>query len=315
MVAAHFRRVARSTSAPSRSRGRSSLSCRAWPARGERRSLPSRAGSPRGSSRSWRSRRRHPRTPLLSSRAMSEPAYRLEDLGDRRVLSVNGRDYSTTYSARVVQMLVERKGASRAPQYFAYKETRGHHFLDPLFAYLRSRGAHELHVLEVGCSFGHITEYLAERPEVREIATFDTDPAFAAMVRLKVEEMGLNRVRDVQLFSNEETLRLPYADERFDLVLVLGVIEHLPVRGRRRIVDEYYRVLAPGGHIAILDTPNRLFPMETHSIGLPFVQWLPARSAYRYARLARAATFRDVTYDEFTADGTGWRNASFRECL
>ena len=50
---------------------------------------------------------------------MREPAYRLEDLGDRRVLSVNGRNYPTTYSACVVQMLVERKGASRAPQYFA----------------------------------------------------------------------------------------------------------------------------------------------------------------------------------------------------
>ena len=42
-------------------------------------------------------------------------------------------------------------------------------------------------------------------------------------------------------------------------------------------MDEYYRLLAPGGHIAILDTPNRLFPLETHSIGLPLVQWLPPR--------------------------------------
>src|SRR5215813_9327457 len=170
-------------------------------------------------------------------------------------------------------------------------------------------------VLEVGCSFGHLTEYLAEQPLVRDIATFDTDPAFAAMVRVKVEELGLDRVRHVHLLSNEETQHLPYPDAAFDLVLVVGVVEHLPVRGRRQIVDEYYRVLAPGGYIAILDTPNRLFPLETHSVGLPFVQWMPARAAYRYARLARAATFRDVTFEEFTSDGTGWRNASFGECL
>jgi len=170
-------------------------------------------------------------------------------------------------------------------------------------------------VLEVGCSFGHITEYLAERPEVREIATFDTDPAFAAMVRVKVEEMALERVREVQLFSNEETRRLPYPDERFDLVLVLGVIEHLPVRGRRQIVDEYYRVLAPGGHIAILDTPNRLFPLETHSVGLPLVQWLPAPVAFAYAKLARPRRMRGVDYAGFVMDGTGWRNATLGECL
>jgi SAM-dependent methyltransferase len=246
---------------------------------------------------------------------MSEPSYRLEDLGDRRVLSVGGRDYPTTYSARLVQMLVERKGPVRAPQYFVYKETRGHHFLDPLFAYLRRRGARDLSVLEVGCSFGHITEYLAEQPLVREITTFETDPAFAAMMRLKVEEMRLGRVRDVQLLSNEQTRRLPYPDGRFDVVLVLGVVEHLPVHGRRQIVDEYYRVLAPGGHIAILDTPNRLFPLETHSVGLPLIQWLPAPLAFAYAKLARPARMRGVDYAGFVMDGTGWRNASLSECL
>src|SRR5207244_1847410 len=80
-------------------------------------------------------------------------------------------------------------------------------------------------------------------------------------------------------------------------------------------VDEYYRVLAPGGHLAILDTPNRFFPVETHSVGLPFVQWLPSPLAYRYARLARPARFRDVSFAEFVADGTGWRNASIGDCL
>lgn len=246
---------------------------------------------------------------------MSEPPYHLEDLGDRRVLTVGGRKYATAYSARVVRMLVERKGPVRAPQYFSFRETRGRLFLDPLFAYLRDRGARDLSVLEVGCSFGHITEYLAEQPLVRGIATFDTDPAFAAMVQVKVEELHLGRVREVRVFSNEETRRLPYPDGRFDLVFVLGVVEHLPVSGRRQIVDEYYRVLAPGGHIAILDTPNRFFPLETHSVGLPLIQWLPAPLAFAYAKLGRPRRFRGVNYAEFAADGTGWRNASLAECL
>jgi SAM-dependent methyltransferase len=246
---------------------------------------------------------------------MGEPSYRLVDLGDRRVLIVGGREYPTRYSERVIRMLIERKGVRRAPPYLSYKETRGDHFLAALFRYLRHRGAKDLSVLEVGCSFGHLTEYLAEQPEVAAVVTFDTDPAFVAITRAKAEELGLRAVREVAHFSNDATRRLPYADSVFDLVLAVGVVEHLPARNRRAQVDEYYRVLAPGGHIAILDTPNRFFPLETHSVGLPLVQWLPPRLAYAYARVCRPGKFGRVPFEEFVADGTGWRNATLGECL
>jgi len=241
--------------------------------------------------------------------------FRIVDLGDRRVLETGGRQYPTRYSARVIRMLIERKGARRAPLYFDFKETRGHRFLGPLFAYLRGRGASGLRVLEVGCSFGHMTEYLAEQPEVAALTTFDTDAAFVDLTRAKVDELGLSVVREVRHLDQDATRRLPWADGAFDLVLAVGVVEHLPVRWRRAQVDEYYRVLAPGGHIAILDTPNRWFPLETHSVGLPLVQWLPARLAWRYARLGRPRSYRGVSFDEFVADGTGWRNATFADCL
>ncbi|HEV8584472.1 MAG TPA: class I SAM-dependent methyltransferase [Methylomirabilota bacterium] len=245
---------------------------------------------------------------------MTEP-FELLDLGDRRVLRVDGREFATGYSARVVRMLIERKGARRAPPYFAYKRTRGDHFLGPLFRWLRAHGRDRLRVLEVGCSFGHITEWLAEQPEVAELRTFDTDAQFVEIVRAKREELGLKSLVDVRRLSNDETRALPWADGAFDLVLALGVVEHLPERDRRAQVDEYWRVLAPGGHLAVLDTPNRWFPLETHSVGLPLVQWLPPYAAWRYARLGRRSKFGAVPYSDFVADGTGWRNATYRECL
>jgi SAM-dependent methyltransferase len=246
---------------------------------------------------------------------MSEPSYRLVDQGARRVLTVDGRDHVTEYSERVVKMLIERKGVRRTPPYFSYKATRGPLFLGPLFRHLRRRGLTGLRTLEVGSSFGHMTEYLNEQPEVEELTAFDTDPAFVAIVRAKVEELGLEKVRDITLLPGEATRRLPYTSGRFDLVVVCGVVEHLPDRARRAQVDEYYRVLARGGHIAILDTPNRWFPLETHSVGLPLVQWLPPRIAFAYARTFRRRKFARESYEGFTMDGTGWRNATLRDCL
>src|SRR5687767_10795568 len=128
---------------------------------------------------------------------MSEPQYQLVDLGDRRVFTVDGREHPTPYSARVIRMLIERKGVRRALLYLAFKQTRAPHFLNPLFRYLRTQQLQSLVVLEVGCSFGHMTEHLAEQPEVAGIYTFDTDPAFVAITRTKVDEMDLRVVRDV----------------------------------------------------------------------------------------------------------------------
>jgi SAM-dependent methyltransferase len=241
--------------------------------------------------------------------------YRIADLGDRRILKVGEREWATRYSERVIRMLIERKGLRRAPLYFAFKETRGPHFLGPLFRYLRARGTRPSAVLEVGCSFGHMTEYLAEQPEVAALSTFDTDPAFVAITRAKVEELGLAVVREVLHLDQAATCRLPWPDGAFDLVVAVGVVEHLPRRHRRQQVDEYWRVLAAGGHLAILDTPNRWFPLETHSVGLPLVQWLPPRLAYRYARLGHPRRYRDLRFEDFVADGTGWRNAALAECL
>src|SRR2546425_6158932 len=133
--------------------------------------------------------------------AMSERSYRLVDLGGQPVLAVSGREYPTRYSERVLRLLIERKGIRRTPPYLTRKETRGPRYLGPLFAYLGARGVRGLRVLEVGCSFGHLTEYLAEQPEVTELRTFDTDRTFVEIVRAKVDELRLRAVREVPLFN------------------------------------------------------------------------------------------------------------------
>ncbi len=243
-----------------------------------------------------------------------DDGYSIQDVGRERVLVVGEREYRTHYSERVIRLIIDRKGLERAPLYFAFKEDRGRHFLERLFAYLRTRGASALRVLEVGCSFGHITEYLNDEPLVAEIVTFDVDRAFVRVTELKVADLGLHKVRAVLDLTDEATTHLPFPAGRFDLVIAIGVVEHLPTENRHRYVDEYYRVVACGGHVAILDTPNRAFPFETHSVGLPGVQWLPARLAFRYTQALGPRRLRGVGFEEFRRS-SAWRNASLRECL
>jgi 2-polyprenyl-3-methyl-5-hydroxy-6-metoxy-1,4-benzoquinol methylase len=64
---------------------------------------------------------------------------------------------------------------------------------------------------------------------------------------------------------------LPFEDDSFDIAFSNAVIEHVGVReDQRRFVHELCRV----ARRVFITTPNRWFPVETHTL-IPFVHWLP----------------------------------------
>jgi hypothetical protein len=77
---------------------------------------------------------------------------------------------------------------------------------------------------------------------------------------------------------------LPFEDDAFDVAFSNAVVEHVGGRDRQRtFVAELCRV-APR---VFLSTPNRWFPVETHTL-VPFVHWLPGPAADRaFAMLGR----------------------------
>ncbi|MBW2494349.1 MAG: class I SAM-dependent methyltransferase [Deltaproteobacteria bacterium] len=77
---------------------------------------------------------------------------------------------------------------------------------------------------------------------------------------------------------------LDFPDAHFDLALVNEVLEHVP--NEELGIREVHRVLKPGG-VAVIFSPNRLYPFETHGVSLrsgakvphytPLVPWVPVR--------------------------------------
>lgn len=66
-------------------------------------------------------------------------------------------------------------------------------------------------------------------------------------------------------------LRLPFADESFEIVFSNSVIEHVgDADKQRRFAQEIARV----GRCYWVQTPNRWFPIEQHLL-TPFIHWLP----------------------------------------
>jgi SAM-dependent methyltransferase len=64
---------------------------------------------------------------------------------------------------------------------------------------------------------------------------------------------------------------LPFDDDAFDIAFSNAVVEHVGgIEDQRRFVGELCRV-APR---VFLSTPNRWFPVESHTL-VPFLHWLP----------------------------------------
>ncbi len=138
----------------------------------------------------------------------------------------------------------------------------------------RERPVAGARVLDIGTGNGVIAAELAETG-----ATVDS-------IDLRDERV----VTDGYRFQLTGGTALPFPDGSFDLVLTNHVIEHVGGRpAQLHHLVEIRRVLAPGGAI-YLAVPYRLRIVENH-YRLPFLSWLPAGLADRYARLRGAERY------------------------
>ena len=98
----------------------------------------------------------------------------------------------------------------------------------------------------------------------------EVDPDYVRLAGLRVTEVPTGEVRRI----NPDP-PLPFADDAFDLIESMDVIEHVP--DPMAYLADLRRVLAPGGAI-LLVTPNRLWPVEQH-LGIVGPPWLPVGMA------------------------------------
>ena len=106
---------------------------------------------------------------------------------------------------------------------------------------------------------------------------------------------------------------LPDGVGPFRAIVLSAVFEHLLPAERKALMPALWRRLAPGGVMFIDETPARWFPIETHTTGLPLLNYLPDRLAERYARRFSRRLRRDATWQDMQRDGI--RGSSVREIL
>jgi SAM-dependent methyltransferase len=104
-------------------------------------------------------------------------------------------------------------------------------------------------VLDLGCGRGESTAELARRGLSVTAVDYSAD---AVSLTRELAPDGVLVIRS-------DATALPFADRRFDRVLMADVIEHLPWDTAVRALGEVDRVLVPGGRALIHTSPNTWF--------------------------------------------------------
>ena len=98
-------------------------------------------------------------------------------------------------------------------------------------------------VLEVACNMGTTTIELAKRYGC-QITAVDLDKAALNQARLNGDKAG---VGELVTFEQANAMKLPYDDNSFDIVINEAMLTMQTDKGKAKCMDEYYRVLKPGG--------------------------------------------------------------------
>jgi ubiquinone/menaquinone biosynthesis C-methylase UbiE len=106
-------------------------------------------------------------------------------------------------------------------------------------------GRHGLTVLDTGCGTGFLSLELAARGH--HVTGIDFVPAMLELAKEKAAKAGA-AVR----FEETDAENLPFAPASFDLVITRHVLWTLP--HPEAALDEWIRVLRPGGRVAVIDS-------------------------------------------------------------
>ena len=155
-------------------------------------------------------------------------------------------------------------------------------------------------LLDFGCGSGASTMALARLLPDTELVAVDLRDDLLEIARRRARFYAVPNVRFL-LSPDEDSL--PDDLGEFDFITFSAVYEHLLPSERPALLAQVWSVLRRDGILFVNQTPQRWYPHEYHTTGLPLLNYLPRRLAWYAARRFSRRIDPGSTWEELLRDG------------
>jgi 2-polyprenyl-3-methyl-5-hydroxy-6-metoxy-1,4-benzoquinol methylase len=219
----------------------------------------------------------------------------------------------TTYSDELIRLIFEAYGSLFTCDEISRDVDETEAALDVRYSVLayfdESIFARPLRILDYGCGSGSSILALARMFPHASITGVDFVPSFLKIAQLRAEHYGHHNVTIQQVPTSGRLENI----EPFDVVFLNAVYEHLLPPERPAVLQNTWSVLKPGGALILNQTPHRWFPIETHTSGLPLINYLPEALTRWAVRRFGAGHVKNRSWEELLRAGI--RGGSIREIM
>jgi ubiquinone/menaquinone biosynthesis C-methylase UbiE len=209
----------------------------------------------------------------------------------------------TRYSLDLIEAVLEVKGPAYLCDEIARDEDPAYvesDLLASLFAYVDKEAMGGKTLLDFGCGSGASTMVVARTLPNCHIVGVELDERVLALARRRAKYYGFS---NLTLLQSPAPDALPERVGSVDFVLLSAVYEHLLPSERPKLLRQMWRRLNPGGVLFVNQTPDRRFPIETHTTGLPFINYLPDSVAFYLARKFSKRGLGEETWESLLRAG------------
>lgn len=219
----------------------------------------------------------------------------------------------TTYPVDLIEAIVDVKGVAWVCDEISRDqdpESIQRFFENDFLPYVSAEEFDGKSVLDFGCGSGSSTMVLARMFPRSRIVGIELSPEYLDLARRRLRFYGYT---NVEFLLSPSGTSLPEGLGQFDFIVMSAVFEHLLPDERRTIMPRLWEHLAPSGRLLLNQTPHRFFPFESHTTGLPFINYLPDRVAHFVSRRFSNRSLEQESWESLLRKGI--RGATEREIL